>query len=162
MLGACVDGPALRVRFAPVRGHPAELEDRLVLSPAGDIDTIRAVGRLIRILRAGRVRIPPDPYRLATMPHRAAELVVRCQGARVDVTVVRRIRRSLTIWTEDGVHRIQGVLDYSEDSSGLAVTREGGQSVLYIPRHSLIRYAPSATDRLQVISVEVPAADRLR
>ena len=35
------------------------------------------------------------------------------------------MERSLTVWTEAGVDRIRGVLDYSEDERGLSVRRSG-------------------------------------
>ncbi len=162
MAGAEVLGPALRVSFVPVRGYPAEIEDHVPLGPPGDIATVRGIGRLLRILRAGRVRVPPDPYALGADPERAAELVLRCQGALVTLEVERRIERTLTVWTDAGVDRIRGVLDYAEDDEGLSVLRRGGQRMLKFPRQSLIRFAPSSTDRLEVLSVEVPSRSRLR
>ena len=162
MGGAQAAGASLRVFFVPLRGYPREIEDLIPLGPPGEIATIRAIGRLLRVLRAGRVRIPPDPYQLATDPERAAELVLRCQGARVDLEVEQRVERMLTVWTDAGVDRIRGVLDYSEDGEGLSVLRRGGQSLLKFPRQSLIRFAPSSTDRLEVISVEVPSRLHLR
>ncbi len=68
----------------------------------------------------------------------------------------------LTVWTDAGVDRIHGVLDYTEDDEGLSVLRRGGQSRLKFPRQSLIRFAPSSTERLEVLSVEVPSGLRLR
>jgi hypothetical protein len=123
---------------------------------------VKGIGRVLRILRAGRVRIPNDPYTLGDDPERAATLVLRCQGSSVALTLGRRIERMLTVWTESGVEQIHGVIDYAEDSEGLSVRRKGGQSTLTIPRHSLIRFAPSSTDYFEVISVDIPAGSRLR
>ncbi len=162
MGGAQALGPSLRVLFVPLRGYPAEIEDYVPLGPPGEIATIQGIGRLLRVFRAGRVRVPPDPYRLGADPERAAELVLRCQGARVDLEVERRVERALTVWTDSGVDRIRGVLDYTEDEEGLSVLRRGGQSLLKFPRQSLIRFAPSSTERLEVLSVEVPSGSRLR
>ena len=162
MGGAQALGLSLRVLFVPLRGYPAEIEDHVPLGPPGEIATIKGIGRLLRVFRAGRVRVPPDPYRLGADPERAAELVLRCQGARVDLEVERRVERALTVWTDSGVDRIRGVLDYTEDDEGLSVLRRGGQSLLKFPRQSLIRFAPSSTERLQVLSVEVPSGSRLR
>ncbi len=160
--GAQAAGTLLRVFFIPLRGYPREIEDRVPLSPAGEIATVKGIGRLLRVLRAGRVRVPPDPYQLGANPQRAAELVLRCQGARVELGVERRVERMLTVWTDAGVDRIRGVLDYTEDDEGLSVLRRGGQSLLEFPRQSLIRFAPSSTEWLEVLSVEVPSGLRLR
>lgn len=160
--GAEVAGAGVRVLFTPVRGYPPEIEDYVPLGPAGEITTIRGVGRLLRVLRAGRLRLPPNPYALGEELERAAELVLRCQGTLVDLEVERRVERSLTVWTDSGVDQIRGVIDYTEDDTGLSVSRRGGRSVLKFPRHTLIRFAPASTERLQVVSVEIPTRLRLR
>jgi hypothetical protein len=160
--GVEVDGFALRVRFAPLSGHAGEIEDLIPLGPRGSLTAVKGIGRLLRILRAGRMRVPSDPYTLGDDPQRAAELLLRCLGATVALTLARRFERVLTIWTESGVERIQGVIDYSEDAEGLSVSRRGGGRALTIPRHSLIRFAPSSTEHFEVISVEIPARSRLR
>ncbi len=85
--GAQATGTLLRVFFVPLRGYPREIEDRVPLGPAGEIATVKGIGRLLRVFRAGRVRVPPDPYQLGADPQRAAELVLRCQGARVELRV---------------------------------------------------------------------------
>ena len=162
VVGAEPDGATLRVCFATLRGYPSELEDRVPLGPPGAIAAVKGIGRLLRIFRAGRVRLPPDPYALGVEPERAAELVLRCQGALVDLEVERRIERTLTVWTDTGVETIVGVLDYREDSEGLSIQRTGGSAVLKIARENLIRFAPSSSERLEVISVEIPPRNHLR
>ena len=154
MSGAEVDGLDLLVRYAPVRGSPPELVDRIVLGPRGEVGTVEGVGRLLRLLRAGRVRAPDDPYSLHENPERAAELAARCLGARVQVEVKSRFDRVLSIWTESGVERIAGVLDFHEEADALTVRRKGGHSLLRIPRASLIRYEAASTEYLQVVSVD--------
>lgn len=154
--GAEADGAGLIVRFTPTSGSPQEIEDRIPLAPQGEMPTVYGVGRVVRILRAARVRVPPDPYRYCADPARAAELVHRCSGAVVHLRVARRIERILTLWTEEGVERIRGVLDFLEDADGLSVRRRQGQSVLFFSRKKLIRYEASAQESLEVVSVEVP------
>jgi hypothetical protein len=68
--------------------------------------------------------------------------------------VERRYERSLVIWTESGVERIGSVLDFTEEADSLAVRRRGGQSVLRIPRDTMIRYEAASTEYLQVTAVE--------
>ena len=76
--------------------------------------------------------------------------------------MTRRYLRSLTVWTEEGVERISGIIDYEESSEGLSIRRRGGGSVLTIPREGLIRFAPSSSEFLEVISIDVPTGSRLR
>lgn len=154
--GAEVDGAGLIVRFSTTRGAPQQIEDRIPLSPRGAMPAIYGVGRVVRILRAARMRIPPDPYRYCADPSRAAQLLQRCSGAVVHLRVARRIERVLTLWTEAGVERIRGVIDFFEEADGLSVRRRGGQSVLLFSRKSLIRYEASSQESLEVVSVEVP------
>ncbi|MEE9280046.1 MAG: hypothetical protein V3V67_07710 [Myxococcota bacterium] len=154
--GAEVDGAGLIVRFNPTSGNPHEIEDRIPLAPGGEMPTVYGVGRVVRILRAARIRVPPDPYRFCADPERAAELLRRCAGAVVHLHVARRIERVLTLWTEEGIERIRGVLDFFEDADGLSVRRRQGESVLFFSRKKLIRYEASSQESLEVVSVEVP------
>ena len=154
--GAEVRGPGLLVRYAPLRGYPQLVEDFIGLSPDGELDTVASVGRFLRILRAGRIRAPADPYALHRDLEEAVALVRRCEGATVQLTLERRMDRSLSVWTESGVEQIANVVDCVEDSGGLSVRRRGGQSILYIPRESMIRYELASTERYQVTSLDVP------
>ena len=151
--GAETDGASVLVRYSPVRGQATEIEDRIVFVPAGEVETIASVGRFLRILRAGRVRAPADPYGMHDDLEKVAELVCRCRGAAVEVSVRQRFERVLSVWTESGVERISGVLDFQEEADALAVRRRGGQSVLRIPRASLIRYESTTRERLEVTAI---------
>ena len=150
------DGDSVVVRFAVRRGTPTEVEDRIPLTPRGEMASVRGVGRVVRILRAGRIQIPRDPYRYCSDARRTAELLRRATGTLVQLVLARRIERVLTLWLEAGVERIRGVLDYGEDDAGLWIQRRGGQSRLLISRHHLIRYEPSSQESYEVISVENP------
>jgi hypothetical protein len=123
---------------------------------------IYGVGRLLRILRAARVPAPSDPYQWSASPEEAAALVERCKGAVVHLHLTRRIERVLTLWTEGGVERIRGVLDFTEQPDGLSVQRRGGRAVLFIPRKNLIRYEASSQESYQVSSIEIPPRIRLQ
>ncbi len=154
--GAEVDLDSLVVSYSPLRGERGEIRDRIVLGPDGDIGVVNGVGRFLRILRAGRVRAPSHPYGLHEDLESAAQLVRRCRGATVELQVKRRLERALTVWTESGVERILNVLDFHEESDALTVQRLGGQSLLRIPRESLIRYEAATIESLEVVSVDLP------
>jgi len=151
-----LDGAALRVRFTPVRGNPPELEDRIRLGPQDDIAVVNGVGRFLRLLRAGRVQVPTDPYRLHDDPERALALLRRCQGTEVVLEVRRRLEMVVSVWTESGVEKISDVLDFHEEPTALAVRRRGSQSLLRIPRESVIRYESTTLSSLEIVSVALP------
>lgn len=144
------------MRFEPVRGDPTPIEDRIRLEPHGELPAIEGVGRILRILRAARFRTPERPYEFAADPERLQASLRRCIGARVVLKVARRVERVLTVWTDAGVDRIGGVVDFNEDREGLRIRRRGGQSLLLIPRRSLIRFTCDTFAHPQVIAVEVP------
>ena len=154
--GAEVDGAGLIIRFSPTSGKPHEILDRIPLAPQGEMPAVYGVGRVVRILRAARVPVPSDPYRYMADPERAAALLRRCNGVVVYLHVARRMERVLTLWTEEGVERIRGVLDFDEDKEGLSVRRRNGESVLVFSRKKLIRYEASSQESFEVVSVEVP------
>ncbi len=144
------------IRFSPRSGTPHEIVDRIPLSPQGEMPAVYGVGRVVRILRAARVPVPSDPYRYMADPERAAALLRRCNGVVVNLHVARRRERVLTLWTEEGIERIRGVLDFFEDGEGLSVRRRNGESVLVFSRKKLIRYEASSLETFEVVSVEVP------
>jgi hypothetical protein len=151
---------ALIVRYVPDRGVAPEIEDRLRLGPPGDVATVYGVGRWLRILRAARIHVADDPYAICRDVTRALELLRRCVGANLVLSVARRIERSLTLWTDSGVERIDGVLDFVESGDGLVVRRRGGGPLLHIPRESLIRYESGSRERLEVLAVDAPTRAR--
>jgi hypothetical protein len=162
VVGAEPDGAGVVIRYATVRGTPTELEDRVSLGVRGDLASVHGVGRVLRVLRAGRVKGPSDPYALGDDPDSTASLLRQCRGALVTLHVARRFERMLTIWTEEGISRIDRVLDVTEDAAGLSVRRRGGDSALRIPRQSLIRFVVSTREHPEIISVEVSTKVSLR
>ena len=151
-----VDGGRVRVRYSPLRGS-AEIVDWLVFEPRGQPQAVNSVGRFLRILRAGRIRPPDDPYALGAEPGRAADLLQRCAGTKLKLRLRQRIERTLSVWTEAGVDRFERVIDVDETRDALVVRRTGGRSALRIPRDSLVRFELTSVEKLEVISVEAPA-----
>ena len=142
------------LRFTPRTGLSREITDRVPLSNAGDMATIWGVGRLLRLLRASRIRAPRDPYELADDPERALGLARRCVGSLVRLRVERQLTRVLTVWTETGVHHFRGFMDYVEEPDGLSIMRRGGRNVIQIPKRELIRYETSTEDDYVVAAIE--------
>ena len=155
--GAEVEGAALVVHYTPTRGYPPDIEDHIVFGAESEIATIGAVGRFLRLLRAGRIRAPSDPYGLHRDLDQAAALAQRCRGTRVGITVKRRFDRTLSVWTESGVERVRGILDCEEHPDALVVRRRGGQSALRISRDTLIRFEVATVESLEVVGVETIA-----
>jgi hypothetical protein len=161
LVDAQADGAALVLRFEPLRGDRTPIEDRIRLDPPGEMPMVQGVGRLLRLLRAARVKGPENPYALAEDPDAAVALVRRCEGTRVTLHVTQRIERTLSVWTESGVERIGGVVDFGEDVDGLWVRRRGGQSILRVPRRTIIRFSCSSQRRPEIVSVEGPTRREL-
>ena len=147
----------LVVRYTPLRGSPAEIEDRIYIGRPGEVAAVYGVGRWLRLLRAGRVHVSGDPYELCRDTARALELLRRCIGANVELLLSRRLERSLTLWTDTGVERIGAVMDFVEGADGLIIRRRGGGALMYVARESLIRFESALVERLEVVSVEVAA-----
>jgi len=154
LCAAELDGDLLVLRFAPRGGHGREIEDRVPLSDRGDMGTVLSVGRMLRLLRAARVRAPRDPYQLLHERELAHTLARRCLGAPVQLRLARRLTRVLTIWTETGVQHIRGLLDYTETADGLSVLRRDGRGTLYISRRDLIRYETSTEEDFVITAIE--------
>jgi hypothetical protein len=154
LCAAELEGDLLVLRFAPRSGHTREIEDRVPLSAQGDMATIHAVGRVLRLLRAARVRAPRDPYQLVREREYALGLARRCLGAAVQLRLVRRLSRVLTVWTESGVQHIRGLLDCIETADGLSVLRRDGRGALHISRRDLIRYETTTEEDFVVSAID--------
>ncbi|MFI5316156.1 MAG: hypothetical protein ACHQ6T_10665 [Myxococcota bacterium] len=151
---AAAEFDSLTVHYAPVRGWPAELVDRIPLAPFGELAFVAGVGRWLRMLRAARVRIDGDPYELCRNAERAAELARRCIGTTLQLVVARRLERSLTLWTDTGVQHFNAVIDFTESVDGLWIRRRGGGPLLHVARETLIRFESAAQEHLEVVSVD--------
>jgi hypothetical protein len=147
---------SIAVTYAPVRGWPAELVDRIPLSPTGELAFVAGVGRWLRMLRAARVRVEGDPYQVCRDVERAAELAHRCIGTTLSLVVARRLERSLTLWTDTGVQHFNAVIDFTESADGLWIRRRGGGPMLHVARETLIRFESTAQERHEVVSVDDP------
>jgi hypothetical protein len=148
------EADSLLVRYAPTRGWPSELFDRIPLGPPGDLVYVAGVGRWLRMLRAARVHVPEDPYQLCRDVERARELAQRCVGATLELVVAKRLERTLTLWTDAGVEHMSSVLDFVESADGLTIRRRGGGPLLHVARESLIRFEAATQERLEVVSVD--------
>ena len=142
------------LKFAPSGGGPARIEDPVPLSAPGEMTTVYGVGRLIRLMRAARVRVPDDPYALALDRSRLLELLRRCVGAEVRLHVDRRLRRVLRLWTESGVQRIGDLIDWLETEDRLSIRRHGARDPLHVLKRDLIRYETNTEEEYVVVSIE--------
>jgi urease beta subunit len=147
---------SIAVHYAPTRGWPKELVDRIPLAPVGELAYVAGVGRWLRMLRAARVRIEGDPYALCRDVERAAQLARRCIDTTVRLVVARRFERSLTLWTDSGVQHFGAVIDFTESADGLWIRRRGGGPMLHVARDTLIRFETGSQEHLEVVSVEGP------
>jgi hypothetical protein len=149
------EGSGLRVHYLAERGAHREVSEVVQLAPRGSLAAIQGVGRLLRILRAARLRLPDDPYALGDDIERALDLLERCRGARIRLALRRKLERHLLLWTEHGVERIPRVVDYEEGAEGIVVRTLGSQTPLWVPRRGLIRYAARSEESMEVLGVEL-------
>lgn len=153
---AAAELDSITVSYAPTRGWPTELVDRIPLAPVGELVYVAGVGRWLRMLRAARVHFDGDPYQVCRDVERAAELARRCIGTTLQLVVARRLERSLTLWTDTGVQHFNAVIDFTESPDGLWIRRRGGGPTLHVARETLIRFESAAQEHLEVVSVELP------
>jgi len=147
---------SIAVHYAPTRGWPKELVDRIPLAPVGELAYVAGVGRWLRMLRAARVRVQGDPYALCRDVERAAALARRCIDTTLRLVVARRFERSLTLWTDTGVQHFGAVIDFTESADGLWIRRRGGGPLLHVARDTLIRFESASQEHLEVVSVDLP------
>jgi hypothetical protein len=140
--------PALRLGFAPDPGRslPDRIEDLAALGPELDLDSVRGVGKVLRLLRAARLAAPDDPRRLLRLE--------RALGTPVVLHLRSRPRLRFRAWTETGIEEVEDVAEVVEEIDAYWIRRHGGLLPLRIPRDRIVRTSTERETRFEVLHIE--------
>ncbi len=148
--------PALRLGFEPTpgRGLPERIEDVALLGHELDLESVRGVGKVLRLLRAARLATPDDPRRLLGRIHETCSRLERALGTPVvlDLRVGSRLR--FRAWTEEGVEEVEDVAEVVEESDAYWVRRHGGLLPVRLPRSGIVRTQTEREWLFEVLHIE--------
>ncbi len=147
-------GVHLRFRTRGGRSTGEVVDDFADLSPGPTVASALGLGRVLRLLRAARVAAPRPPAALLGAPAEAARRLERALGAAVVLAVRPRSSVHFTVWTEQGVARVDDVLEVVEDTTAFWVRRRDGALALRVPREGVVRRQTRCETWLEVTSIE--------
>jgi hypothetical protein len=130
------------------------IEDFAELGPGLTIEAVTGLGKVLRILRAGRIAAPRDPHALIDDAARAAELLARVRGTRLRLELSQRFRLRFLAWTERGIEVVEDVAEVREYEDAYVVLRHRGRFPIRFPRAQIARVL---TERLiwhEVLEIE--------
>ncbi len=133
-----------------------EIVDYADLGPALTVPAVSGLGKVLRILKAGRVAAPSDPLSLVGREGAAAELLQRAVGTGLRLGLQPRSRLRFVAWTEAGVQTVDDVAEVREDEHAYFVVRCGGRFPVRIERAAVVRQR-TELDRWHEV-VEIQAA----
>jgi hypothetical protein len=150
------DACAVRLCFRPTRTRPfvERIDDIADLGPPLTVETVRGIGKVIRLLRASRLAGPEDPRELIGRAKEVAALLERALGVSVVLRVQPRSRIRFLAWTEHGVERIEDVAEVREDADAYLVLRQSGRLPVRLPRASVVRTRTDCETWYEVLSIE--------
>ena len=130
------------------------IEDFADLGPGLTTCAVNGLGKVLRLLRAGRVAAPRDPRALIDSAALAAELLARARGTLLRLELAPRFRLRFLAWTERGIEVVDDVAEVREHADAWVVLRHRGRFPIRFPRAQIAR---TSTERLswhEILEIE--------
>lgn len=147
-------GVVLRFRTRTPRLGTDHIEDFADLGPALTLPAVAGLGKVLRLLRAGRVAAPRDPLALVGQERRAAQLLERVAGTAVRLELKPRFRMCFVVWTERGIETVDDVSEVKEHPDAYLVLRRGDRLPARFPRATVIRHTTRSERWHEVLDIE--------
>lgn len=152
--GAARGGVLLSFRPHGRRLDVDSLEDFADLRPGAEIASIEGLGKVLRLLRAGRIAVPGDPTELLGQEEFVAGLLSRAVGTSVSLELRPRSRMRFVAWTEAGVHTVDHVTEVLEDEDAYLVLRKRGRFPVRLPREQVVRQRTELERWYEILHIE--------
>lgn len=149
-------GVGVLLGFQPERSRIVvdRIEDYADLGPALTVPAVDGLGKVLRILRAGRVAAPAEPLVLVGGQERAAALLRRAVGTLMRLELRSRVRVRFTAWTDEGVEVIDDVADVREFDDAYYVLRRHGRFPVRFERSAVVRQRTKAHRWHEIVGLE--------
>ena len=130
------------------------IEDWAELGPELSVPAVAGLGRVLRVLRAARVRAPDDPALLAGDLDATVLLLGRAVGTTLRLSLRRRTSMRFLVWGEDGFQSVDDVADVREYDDAFVVYRRDQHFPLRFDRGSVLRQRTECDSWYEVLDIE--------
>ena len=129
------------------------LDDFAALGPARSLAAIEGIGKVLRVLRAGRVAVQGGQARFLDDAVEAARYLGRAAGTALLLDLMPRSRLRFVAWTDAGMETLDDVSDVVEAEDAFLVYRRGRLPVRVLRTH-VIRQLTERQRWYQVVGIE--------
>ena len=142
--------------FRPERSRlgVARIDDFADLGPGLTIPAVGGIGKVIRVLRAGKIAAPPDPFDLVGDEEAAATLLERATGTLMRLELKPRFRLRFVAWTESGVETVDDILEVREYQDAYHVVRKGARVPARFERDAVVRHSTEQDSWWEIVDIE--------
>ena len=146
--------PGVWLHFKPERARLGvdRVEDFAPLGPEHCIPSVGGLGRILRILRVGRVAAP-DPAELVGDVERTTQLLEKALGTLMRLELKPRSRLTFTAWTDEGMQTLTDVHEVHELPDGFLVSRRGGRFPTRFAREDLVRHHTECERWFEIVDI---------
>lgn len=118
------------------------------------VPTVSGIGKILRILRIGRLATPSDPAVFLGHPELACEALRRAIGVRFRAKLRPRSRIRFVAWTDSGMEVVEDVAEVFETQDEYFITRQKGRFPLRIPRKNVVRQKTEVENWWEVLNIQ--------
>lgn len=147
-------GALLGFRPESSRFETDRVESRASLGPTRTAETVNGLGQVVRILRAARIAVPPDPTAWIGRDSFLLEKLARAVGTTLQLGLRPRTSVRFTAWLEEGIQIVEDVAEVIEGTDSYTVRRQTGRFPVLVPRKSLLRHQTQTHRWFEVLSIE--------
>ncbi len=147
-------GVTLEFRTERARLGTDRIDDFADLGPALTVPAVFGLGKVLRLLRAGRIAFPREPLSLVGREEVASGMLERVVGTPVRLDLRLRVRVHFVAWTDHSVEVVSDVLDVREGEDAFYIQRRSGRAPVRLPRADVVRHQTRSERWFEVLDIQ--------
>jgi len=146
----------VELRFHPLRNHLGVeyFADFAAIGPELCIPAVTGIGKILRILRAGRIAAPREEVDLLGQGELVRELLERAVGTQVALGLRPRSRIRFEAWTEEGRLVFEDIQEVVELPHEYLVIHKRGRFPTRLDRETVLRQQSDCERWFEIVEIE--------
>jgi hypothetical protein len=148
----------LMLTFEPMRSRivTESIENFVDLGTGQDASSVSGVGKVLRLLRCGRISASREPEDYIGKPVETCALLERALGTDVVLDLQARSRVHFSVWTEHGVETIRDVKEVVELEDGFLAVPFLAPFASFYSRKDIVRQNTEVERWYDVVDIQRP------